>query len=174
MQPTRISHTLRLALLASVLSAAPSTPQDSDPALPPSAAPESSRTSAAPVPSRAERQFKTGLELAANNKIDAAIAVFTGLTRDYPRLPEPYQQLAALHAKRGELQPAVAALQNALRRGVQDSQLQEQLGDLYVQLAARAYQEAADAETPSNSARHKHSILQSVKSTPVPASSDPP
>jgi tetratricopeptide (TPR) repeat protein len=124
--------------------------------------------------SRAERQFATGLQLAADNQSDAAIAVFSGLTRDYPRLREPYQQLAALHAKRGDLRRAVIALQTAVRLGVQDSQLQEQLGDLYVQLAISAYRQALDTEQPSVRLRNKYAILQSVNPPPVPAGARPP
>lgn len=145
------------------------------PALAPAAEAMPPTTSEAPhAASGAVRQFETGLRLAADNKTEAAIAVFARLTRDYPRLPEPHQQLAALHARKGDLQQAVAALRNALRLSVQDSQLQEQLGDLYLQLAARAYREAAHAAPPSPGAQHKYSILQSVNPLPAPTSIETP
>jgi cytochrome c-type biogenesis protein CcmH/NrfG len=96
------------------------------------------------------------------------------LTRDYPRLREPYQQLAALYVKRGDLQRAVTALQTAVKLGVQDSQLQEQLGDLYVELAVGAYRQALRADPPSAGARSKYAIIQSVNPPPVPSGARPP
>jgi tetratricopeptide (TPR) repeat protein len=147
--------------------------QQIEPAEPP--AERQTRNSATPAEqSRAEQQFATGLRLAGDNKVDAAIAIFTGLIRDYPRLREPYQQLAALHAKRGDLQRAVIALQTAVKLGVQDAQLQEQLGDLYVELAANAYREALQAEQRGSRLRNKYSIIQSVNPPPVPPGARPP
>src|ERR1700676_2026324 len=45
----------------------------------------------------AERLFREGLRLAAANKTEAAIKVLSGLIQNYPLLPPPYVQLAALY-----------------------------------------------------------------------------
>ena len=63
----------------------------------------------------AETQFAQGLKFAAEGNTKAAIEVFTRLTRDYPRLAEPYEQLAASYVKAGNLDKALPALQSALR-----------------------------------------------------------
>ena len=174
---TRVSNSMRCLLVWSTLAAAAAVAQVSAPVQPP-AAPQVRNSPPRPASdggsSRAARQFETGLQLAADHKTDAAIAVFAGLTRDYPGLREPYQQLAALYAKRGDMQRAVTALQTAVKLGVQDSQLQEQLGDLYVQLAAGAYRQALQADQPSKSARNKYSIIQSVNPPPVRPGARPP
>lgn len=116
---------------------------------------------------RAESLFEEGLRLADANRTDAAIELFSGLTRDYPRLPQPFVQLAALQARRGDLQAALTAMQAALRLQTDPASLQEQLGDLYVELASRAYQSALEAEQPTASARKKYSTVQALRSAPA-------
>lgn len=111
------------------------------------------------TPTRAERQFEDGLQLASQGQTDAAIKVFKQLTRDYPALPQPYIQLAAMYGRNGELQLAIAALQQALRLESDDSNVQERLGDLYVQLAQRAYAAAVARDPARTSAKQKHGAL---------------
>ena len=47
-------------------------------------------------PNDAQGLFKKGLILAQMNQTDQAIAIFNRLTKDYPELPEPYNNLAVL------------------------------------------------------------------------------
>ena len=74
-----------------------------------------------------------------------ALAVFTRLTQDFPDLADPYNNLAVLHAAAGELDEARAALEQALRLQPEHAQAQENLGDVLVRLALRAYQHAQQA-----------------------------
>ncbi|KQV60620.1 hypothetical protein ASC95_04045 [Pelomonas sp. Root1217] len=71
-----------------------------------------------------------------------ATAIFTRLTQDFPDLADPYNNLAVLHAAAGELDDAKAALEQALRLNPDHAQAQENLGDVLVRLALRAYQRA--------------------------------
>lgn len=71
-----------------------------------------------------------------------AAAIFTRLTQDFPDLADPYNNLAVLHAAAGELDEAKAALDQALRVQPDHAQAQENLGDVLVRLALRAYQRA--------------------------------
>ncbi len=71
-----------------------------------------------------------------------AAALFTRLTQDFPDLADPYNNLAVLHAAAGELDEAQAALQQALRLQPDHAQAQENLGDVLLRLALRAYQRA--------------------------------
>ncbi|MFG6464619.1 tetratricopeptide repeat protein [Roseateles sp. DXS20W] len=71
-----------------------------------------------------------------------AVALFTRLTQDFPDLADPYNNLAVLHAAAGELDEAQAALQQALRLQPDHAQAQENLGDVLLRLALRAYQRA--------------------------------
>jgi Flp pilus assembly protein TadD len=68
--------------------------------------------------------------------------IFTRLTQDFPDLADPYNNLAVLHAAAGELDAAKAALDQALRVQPDHAQAQENLGDVLVRLALRAYQHA--------------------------------
>lgn len=106
--------------------------------------------------SRAETQFAEGLRLAAADKLPAAIDVFVRLTQEYPQLPQPYAQLAALYVRQGEPVKAIAPLERALKLNTDEAALQEQLGDLYVELAARAYTAAGATR---GSARDKATAL---------------
>jgi tetratricopeptide (TPR) repeat protein len=114
--------------------------------------------------SRAEQQFRKGLSLAQANKLDAAAAIFLRLTQEYPRLLQPYVQLAAVYQQQGKTQGAVEVLRAALKVHTDAARLQEQLGDLYVQLAAQAYRAALDTDHATAAARAKYSTLAALGS----------
>jgi len=81
-----------------------------------------------------------------------AQAIFTRLTQDFPDLADPFNNLAVLHAAAGELDEARAALEQALRLQPEHAQAQENLGDVLVRLALRAYQRAQKASVASSDA----------------------
>jgi len=74
-----------------------------------------------------------------------ALELFTRLTQDFPDLADPYNNLAVLHAAAGELDEAKVALEQALRLQPEHAQAQENLGDVLLRLALRAYQRAQKA-----------------------------
>lgn len=74
-----------------------------------------------------------------------AVALFTRLTQDFPDLADPYNNLAVLYAAAGDLDEAQATLQRALRLQPDHAQAQENLGDVLLRLALRAYQRAQKA-----------------------------
>ena len=77
---------------------------------------------------------------------EAALATLTAITQEFPELPEPYNNLAVLHAQAGDLQQARLALEMALRINPAYSTAHRNLGDVYVQLALQAYQQAKQPE----------------------------
>jgi tetratricopeptide (TPR) repeat protein len=77
---------------------------------------------------------------------EAALITLTAITQEFPELPEPYNNLAVLHAQAGDLQQARVALEMALRINPAYSTAQRNLGDVYVQLALQAYQQAKQPE----------------------------
>ena len=81
-----------------------------------------------------------------------AMRIFTGLTQDFPDLADPYNNLAVLHAAAGELDEAKVALEQALRLQPEHAQAQENLGDVLVRLALRAYQHAQKTSLAPNEA----------------------
>jgi len=106
-------------------------------------------------PADAQLRFQRGVLLAQMGRTDEAIEVFTALTREFPELPEPYNNLAALRAQRGELDQARDALEGALRALPSYSLAHENLGDVQLRLAAREYQRAIDADAGNRAAHEK-------------------
>jgi tetratricopeptide (TPR) repeat protein len=72
------------------------------------------------------------------------------LTQDFPELPEPYNNLAVLAAAQGLLEKAEELLRQALAAQPSYITAQENLGDLYVAMAAAAFERASKLD-PANS-----------------------
>ena len=87
------------------------------------------------------RFIKAGIEADGGNT-SAAIASYLSLTQDYPELPEPYNNLAVLYAAQNNLDMARNALEMAVRTNPGYATAQENLGDVYAQLASVAYGKA--------------------------------
>lgn len=102
-------------------------------------------------PKDAQLRFAKGVILAETQRSSEAIDVFQQLTQDFPELAEPYNNLAAVHAARGEYDAARTALEQALRSNPAYATAQENLGDIYALLASRAYAKALALE-PGNGA----------------------
>ena len=86
-------------------------------------------------PQDAQARFVRGLALVRLNRIEQAIRVFADLTRDYPQLPEPYNNLAVLYAQQGDYERARDALEAALATHPSYATAHENLGDIYAALA---------------------------------------
>jgi Flp pilus assembly protein TadD len=100
-------------------------------------------------PRDAQMRFLRGVILTELKQPAEAREVFRRLTEDFPELPEPYNNLAVLYASEGQLDSARAALEMALAAAPNYSTALENLGDVYLQMAADAYQRAAKLD-PSN------------------------
>ena len=100
-----------------------------------------------------------------------AMSIFKRLTQDFPDLADPYNNLAVLYAAAGDLDEAQAALQQALRLQPDHAQAQENLGDVFMRLALRAYQRAQKVSSaPSDALAGKISrtlaLTASLNNTP--------
>jgi tetratricopeptide (TPR) repeat protein len=96
-----------------------------------------------------------------------AIAIFTGLTQDYPELPEPYNNLAVLYAGQGEHDKARAALETAIRTSPGYATAHENLGDIYAQLASQSYVRAQQLDPRNTTASPKIALIRQLLSTPA-------
>ncbi|MDP2007722.1 MAG: tetratricopeptide repeat protein [Rubrivivax sp.] len=76
-----------------------------------------------------------------------ALAHFTAMTQEYPELPDPYNNIALLHVRAGRLEMARQALDAALRNDPNHRTARSNLGELYLMLAAQAW-ELASATGP--------------------------
>jgi tetratricopeptide (TPR) repeat protein len=103
------------------------------------------------APQDAEARFTRGAVLVRLNRTDDAIKAFSDLTRDYPQLPEPYNNLAVLYAQQGDYDKARQALEAALASHPGYMTAHENLGDIYAALANAAYTRA-QALDPNNTA----------------------
>jgi Flp pilus assembly protein TadD len=97
------------------------------------------------TPDDLQLRFALGVMRMELGERDKARGIFTRLTQDFPDLADPYNNLAVLHAAAGELDEAQAALEQALRLQPEHAQAQENLGDVLLRLALRAYQRAQKA-----------------------------
>lgn len=89
-----------------------------------------------------QMRFLKGVIQRELGKTSDAIATFTRLTEDYPELPEPYNNLAVIHASQGQYDKARAALEMAIRTNPSYATAHENLGDIYAKLASQAYNKA--------------------------------
>ncbi|MCZ7562170.1 MAG: hypothetical protein M5U30_20840 [Burkholderiaceae bacterium] len=88
-------------------------------------------------------------------------------------MPEPHNNLAALYAARGELDRARAALEEAVRALPTYSLANENLGDIHLRLAERAYQRAVRADAGNRAAREKLALARELTSKISPTGSRP-
>ena len=88
-------------------------------------------------------RFLKGVMLSETGRVVEAAALFERLTQEFPDLPEPYNNLAVLQAAAGNLDGARAQLEAALRLDPGYRTAHENLGDVFVRLALRAFEAAA-------------------------------
>lgn len=103
-------------------------------------------------PKDARGRFLKGVILTERKQPQDAIKIYTDLTHDYPDLPEPYNNLAVLHAAQGDYDQARTALEMAIRVKPDYAVAYENLGDIYANMAARAYNKAAQLDRGNKTA----------------------
>jgi tetratricopeptide (TPR) repeat protein len=113
-------------------------------------------------PKDARGRFLRGILLTEQNKPNDAIRVFTELTQDYPELPEPYNNLAVLHASQGQYDKARAALEMAIRTHPSYATAHENLGDIYAKMASQAYDKALQLDKGNQGAQTKLNLIKDL------------
>lgn len=133
------------------------------------AAIELARQHVAAQPKDAAMRFQLGVMLAEAGTAGEAREIFERLIQDYPELPEPYNNLAALKAAGGDYEGAKAALEQALRANPMLATAHENLGDVLLQLALRSYARARQFDPASPSTQTKLALVrQLIQSMPGP------
>lgn len=112
----------------------------------------------------AEGRFLRGLALVQLDRSADAIRSFADLTRDYPQLPEPYNNLAVLYAQEGDYEKARDALEAALATHPSYATAHENLGDIYAALAGAAYNRALLLDQANQGVRNKLSLISQLDS----------
>jgi tetratricopeptide (TPR) repeat protein len=114
------------------------------------------------MPKDPQARFLKGLLLTEQKNHPEAIQVFTGLTEDYPELPEPYNNLAVLYASQGNYDKAKAAPEPAIYTHPSYATAHENLGDVYAQLASRAYDRALQLDKNNTAAQAKLAMVKDL------------
>jgi tetratricopeptide (TPR) repeat protein len=107
-------------------------------------------------------RFLKGVIQTELGKPQDAIGTFTKLTEEFPELPEPYNNLAVLHASGGQFDKARAALEMAIRTNPSYSTAHENLGDIYANLASQAYSKALQLGGSSTSLQPKLTLIREL------------
>lgn len=113
-------------------------------------------------PRDATLRFLRGVVLMDMRRDDDAVAQFTQLTHEYPELPEPFNNLALLHARAGRLEEARLSLRSALLNDPGHQAARVNLGQVHLLLAAKAWEQAASAATADSALRRKLQALRNL------------
>lgn len=124
-------------------------------------------------PKDAQGRWLKAMIFIDQKKTADAIQMLTGLTEDYPELPEPYNNLAVLYANQGNYDKAKAALELAIHTNPSYATAYENLGDIYAQLARRSYDKALQLDKTSTTAQGKLSMVKDIFSLPKSGSAEP-
>jgi len=106
-------------------------------------------------PRDAQVRFMRGVILTEQGKIVEATVAFETLIQEFPELPEPYNNLAVIHAAQGRYESAYRLLQESLIAQPNYVTAYENLGDLYLSMAEQAYGKALGLDASNRVARAK-------------------
>ncbi|MFV0679740.1 tetratricopeptide repeat protein [Ottowia sp.] len=112
--------------------------------------------------------------LSSQQRTDEAEALLTQLTRDTPELAEPWNNLAVLHAARGQLNQARQELQEALRIHPNYATALENLGDVQTRLALQAFEHAQKLDAKNHRLAAKINALRNATATSTASLSTSP
>jgi ketosteroid isomerase-like protein len=124
-------------------------------------------------PRDAQGPFTKGVILTEMGRPTEAIVVFTGLTENFPELPEPYNNLAVLYAQQKQYDKARTALEMAIRTHPSYAVAYENLGDVYAKLASQAYDKALQLDSANAAAQNKLALIRDMVSAPTRLGSRP-
>src|SRR5688572_6801323 len=118
-------------------------------------------------PKDAQARFLKGLIFAEQGNSKEATEVFLQLTKDYPDLPEPYNNLAVIYASQGQYDKARSALEQSIRTHPSYATAYENLGDVYAKLASQAYDKALQLDKTNTGAQNKLSLVREIARGPT-------
>lgn len=118
-------------------------------------------------PKDPQMRFLKGVIQQQRGQTDEALNTFTLLTQEYPELPEPYNNLAVIHAAQKQYDKARIALEMAVRTNPNYATAHENLGDVYARLAAQAYDKALQLDGGNTTAAPKLKAVNALLAPPA-------
>jgi Flp pilus assembly protein TadD len=115
-------------------------------------------------PRDAAARFQKSILFTRRGKTDEAIVVLQDIVADYPELPEPYNNLAALYAAKGRYDDARRLFETAVANDPNNATAHENLGDLYVKLADTEYEKTVKSDPKNVAVRVKRNALRELSS----------
>ncbi|MDX8404760.1 MAG: tetratricopeptide repeat protein [Mariprofundus sp.] len=106
--------------------------------------------------------FKMGVIQARKQQFKEAIISFKEVARLQPGLAEPHNNLAVLYNESGDFRAAVNELETSLKLNPTYTTAYENIGDLYVKMAANAYKKALE-QGENKEFRQRYSRLLHVR-----------
>ena len=113
-------------------------------------------------PKDAAARFTKGIILTEMNRPNDAIVMYQKLSKNYPELPEPYNNLAVIYASQRQYEKAKAALEMAIRTHPAYATAHENLGDVYAKLASQAYDKALQLDSANTQAQTKLAVIRDL------------
>ena len=107
-------------------------------------------------------RFLKGVILTDLGKNTEAIRMFSTLIKDFPELPEPYNNLAVLYALEGDYARARSTLETAIRKNPGYAIAYENLGDLHAKIASQAYEKARQLDKANTGAQAKSDTIRGM------------
>jgi Flp pilus assembly protein TadD len=141
------------------------------------AALQSASRAVASNPRNAQARFLVGVVLMDMARDAQALVAFTELTQEYPELPDPYNNVALLHARQGRFEQARQALDTALRNDPNHHAARANLGQVHLMLAVQAWEQAAalgPLDAPTRNRLETARALLALPGLPNPATAVAP
>lgn len=114
-----------------------------------------------------------GVVQSESGDVEKAKATYIRLTQEFPELPEPHNNLAALYAQESKFAQARESLEMAVKLNPNYAVAHENLGDIYVRLARESYARAATLDRNAVTIGPKRVQLETVLRPPQPAATKP-
>jgi tetratricopeptide (TPR) repeat protein len=115
---------------------------------------------AAERPREPQARFLKSAILTDQGKDDEAIDVLVALSADFPELPEPHNNLAVLYAKKAQYDLARRELETAVSAAPDYVIARENLGDIYMRLAAMQFEQVATLDKLGKTAPAKLKLVR--------------
>jgi len=111
--------------------------------------------------------FLKAMTLQRIGRIDDAVIAYQLLNREYPKSPEPYNNLAVLYAQQGKHKQARDTLLRALNAHPSYATAYKNLNDIYSRMASNAYSKALALNNKKGATQIKLALIDKIE---VPAS----